>query len=157
MPLGVAGPLRVHGINAQGDCWLPLATTEAALTASVHRGCSLLTRSGGATTMILAEGVSRSPVFVFSSVIEAARCALWVSEQEEAFAAVTQSTTNHGRFDRLRVNIEGNHLFLILTFTTGDAAGQNMATIASDTICWNILVPCPVQAQCWHVEKCQRR
>ena len=55
--------------------------------------------------MILAEGVSRSPVFVFLSVIKAARCALRVSEQEEAFAAVTQSTTNHGRFDRLRVNI----------------------------------------------------
>ena len=152
MPLGVAGPLRVNGINAQGDYWLPLATSEAALTASVHRGCSLLTRSGGATTLTLAEGVSRSPVFIFDSVIQAGQFGLWVSEQEDAFAAVTKTTTNHGRFDRLQVNVEGNTLYLILTFTTGDAAGQNMVTIAADAICRDIIKRSPIAPKRWYVE-----
>jgi hydroxymethylglutaryl-CoA reductase (NADPH) len=28
MPVGVAGPLRVNGLFAQGDYYVPLATTE---------------------------------------------------------------------------------------------------------------------------------
>src|SRR5690554_6332594 len=27
MPLGIAGPLRVHGLHARGDYYVPLATT----------------------------------------------------------------------------------------------------------------------------------
>jgi hydroxymethylglutaryl-CoA reductase (NADPH) len=34
LPVGVAGPLRVNGLLAQGDYYIPLATTEAALVAS---------------------------------------------------------------------------------------------------------------------------
>lgn len=38
LPVGIAGPLRVNGSHAQGDYLVPLATTEAALVASYHRG-----------------------------------------------------------------------------------------------------------------------
>src|SRR5689334_814268 len=31
VPVGLAGPLRIEGAHAQGDYYLPLATTEAAL------------------------------------------------------------------------------------------------------------------------------
>ena len=37
VPVGLAGPLRVNGSYAQGDYYLPLATTEAALVASYSR------------------------------------------------------------------------------------------------------------------------
>ncbi|MDD2318377.1 MAG: hypothetical protein PHD57_13645, partial [Desulfobacterales bacterium] len=39
IPLGVAGPLAVKGEYANGSFWLPLATTEGALVASINRGC----------------------------------------------------------------------------------------------------------------------
>lgn len=48
VPVGVAGPLRVNGLHAQGDYLVPLATTEAALVASYSRGMQLLTECGGA-------------------------------------------------------------------------------------------------------------
>src|ERR1035437_7545721 len=52
IPVGLAGPLRVNGIAAQGDYYVPLATTEAALVASYHRGASVITLAGGCTTLV---------------------------------------------------------------------------------------------------------
>src|SRR5262249_16847184 len=37
-PLGVAGPLIVHGRHAHGTFYVPLATTEGALVRSYERG-----------------------------------------------------------------------------------------------------------------------
>src|SRR3990172_401090 len=47
LPVGLAGPLRVNGLFAQGDYYVPLATTEAALVASYHRGTQVISRAGG--------------------------------------------------------------------------------------------------------------
>jgi hydroxymethylglutaryl-CoA reductase (NADPH) len=46
VPIGLAGPLRVNGLFAQGDFYVPLATTEAALVASYSRGAALVTEAG---------------------------------------------------------------------------------------------------------------
>src|SRR4051812_27338636 len=70
LPLGLAGPLRVNGIAAQGDYYIPLATTEATLVASYHRGASVVTLAGGCTTVILNEGVGRAPAYAFHSLLE---------------------------------------------------------------------------------------
>ena len=43
IPLGIVGPIRVNGDYAKGDFYVPLATTEGALIASVNRGCLLYT------------------------------------------------------------------------------------------------------------------
>jgi hydroxymethylglutaryl-CoA reductase (NADPH) len=52
----------------------------------------------------------------------------------------------------MRVAIEGNHAYLILEFLTGDAAGQNMATIAADAICRYIEIHTPIACRQWFVE-----
>jgi hydroxymethylglutaryl-CoA reductase (NADPH) len=52
----------------------------------------------------------------------------------------------------MRVAVEGNHVHLMLEFETGDAAGQNMATIAADAICSYIEEHSPVRSRCWFVE-----
>src|SRR5215207_2606504 len=38
IPLGLAGPITIHGEHAQGDFVIPLATTEGTLVASYNRG-----------------------------------------------------------------------------------------------------------------------
>src|SRR5205807_9406273 len=70
VPVGLAGPLRVNGLFAQGDYYVPLATTEATLVASYSRGCQLLSEAGGCTAVLLSEGVSRAPGFAFASLRE---------------------------------------------------------------------------------------
>ena len=47
VPLGVAGPILVHGEHAQGLFYVPLATTEGALVRSYERGMVAISRAGG--------------------------------------------------------------------------------------------------------------
>ena len=152
VPVGLAGPLRVNGEHARGDFYIPLATTEAALVASYSRGAQLLSEAGGCAAAVLSEGVSRVPAFAFETIAEAQRFGAWASQSFDAFGAAARETTRHGRLSTLRVAIEGNHAYLILEFLTGDAAGQNMATIAADAICRYIEIYAPIACRHWFVE-----
>lgn len=152
VPVGVAGPVRINGLFAQGDFYVPLATTEAALVASFDRGARVLTEAGGCTAMLLNEGVARAPGFAFRSLADAGEFVLWAMQQTEAFRAAAEGTTRHGRLGDVRVTVEGNHVYLHLEFTTGSAAGQNMVTIATQAVCDYIREHCPVQPEYSFVE-----
>ncbi|MEO5958125.1 MAG: hydroxymethylglutaryl-CoA reductase, partial [Opitutaceae bacterium] len=152
LPVGLAGPLRVNGIAAQGDYYVPLATTEATLVASYHRGASVLTLAGGCTTMILNEGVGRAPAYAFRTLLEAGNFVQWCLAHVDELGTAANATTRHGKFRHLRFTIEGNHVYLLLEFTTGDASGQNMVTIASQAVCDYIAQHCPVKPDYFFVE-----
>ena len=51
VPLGFAGPLLVDGEHAQGEFYVPLATTEGTLVASYNRGMRLTREAGGVRTI----------------------------------------------------------------------------------------------------------
>jgi hydroxymethylglutaryl-CoA reductase (NADPH) len=152
VPIGLAGPLRIEGGYAHGDYYLPLATTEAALVASYSRGAQLISEAGGCAALVLAEGIGRSPGFAFASLRESARFAEWALGQRLVFNGCVAATTSHGRLKEMRAVIEGNHVYLHLDFTTGDAAGQNMVTLATEAICTYILAETPVQPDYWFLE-----
>ncbi len=145
VPAGIAGPLRVSGSHAQGEYFIPLATTEAALVASYSRGAQLITEAGGCATALLAEGMRRAPGFAFGALAEAVKFASWVESQAEALAAVAAGTTSHGRLGAVRATVEGNHAYVNLEFSTGEAAGQNMVTIATAAILQYIAARSPVK------------
>lgn len=152
IPIGLAGPLRVNGLFAQGDFVLPLATTEAALVASYHRGAQLITEAGGCSAMLLSEGVGRAPGFAFKSLREAGLFVAWAVTQEEQFRLAAEQTTRHGKLDDLEFTVEGNHVYLRFQFLTGDAAGQNMVTIATQAICDYIVANSPLQPDYYFLE-----
>jgi hydroxymethylglutaryl-CoA reductase (NADPH) len=152
VPIGIAGPLRVNGLFAQGDYYLPLATTEAALVASYSRGAHLLTAAGGCTALLLSEGIGRAPGFAFANLVEAGKFVMWAIAQQDAFRQVAEATTRHGKLIDLRVTVEGNHVYLDFQYTTGDASGQNMVTIATQAICDYIQQHAPIQPQYAFVE-----
>jgi hydroxymethylglutaryl-CoA reductase (NADPH) len=152
IPVAVAGPLRVNGCAAHGDFYVPLATTEAALVASYTRGCQLLSESGGCSTLVLAEGVSRAPGFVFSDLREVGAFVTWLLAEKDALRREAESTTRHGRLLDLRITVEGNHVYVIFEYFTGDAAGQNMVTIATQAACDYIRDHSPVKPKHIFVE-----
>lgn len=152
MPLGLAGPLRVNGLAAKGDYWVPLATTEAALVASYHRGCRVITAAGGCSAMVLYESLSRAPAFVFKTAGDACRFVVWAMARFDAFLQVAATTTSHGQLIDVGCTVEGNHVYLNFEFTTGDASGQNMVTLATQAICDLILAEAPITPLRHYVE-----
>ncbi len=152
VPVGVAGPLRVNGLHAHGDYDVPLATTEAALVASYARGADVITRAGGASAALVSEGVVRSPAFVFADIVEAGIFVGWAVEQSDRLRAAAEATTSHGKLEEVGAFLDNDTVFLTCRYTTGDAAGQNMVTIATEALCRAVLENCPVQPRCWFTE-----
>jgi hydroxymethylglutaryl-CoA reductase (NADPH) len=152
VPVGVIGPLRVNGSFAQRDYFVPLATTEATLIASYGRGAKLITSVGGCSALCTNEGLARAPGFAFRALHEAAEFAVWLPVALPELAAVTARTSRYAQLLNVRASIEGNHVYVILTFHTGDAAGQNMATIAAQAICEYITSRSPVRPAYYFLE-----
>ena len=152
VPVGVIGPLRVNGTYAQQDYFVPLATTEATLVASYGRGAKLITSVGGCSALSVNEGMARSPGFAFRALHEAGEFAAWVLAAFPELAAVGATTSSYARLQDVRVSIEGNHVYVIFTFHTGDAAGQNMVTIATQAICEHINFHSPVKPAYYFLE-----
>lgn len=135
IPLGIAGPVEVSGEQADGQYRIPLATTEGALVASVNRGCAVLRQAGGVTTRITANGMTRAPVFAVPDVAAGAEISQWVIENESRLAAAAEETTAHGSLIDIEPHLVGRRLFLRFSYTTGDAMGMNMVTIATQAAC----------------------
>jgi hydroxymethylglutaryl-CoA reductase (NADPH) len=124
IPLGIAGPLLVNGRHVH----LPMATTEGCLVASTHRGCKAITQSGGATSMVLADGMTRGPVVRLPSAKRAAELKAWLANQENFYlvASAFNSTSRFARLASIKVAVAGRTAFLRFKSSTGDAMGMNM-------------------------------
>src|SRR5260370_19634394 len=107
VPVGLAGPLRVNGLFAQGDYAIPLATTEAALVASYHRGAQLISEVGGCSAMLLDEAVCGAPGFAFRTLAECRMVANWVEAHGETLRQEASRTTRYGELSAIRAVIEG--------------------------------------------------
>ena len=152
VPVGIAGPLRVNGLFAQGDYFVPLATTEAALVASYSRGAEVITTAGGCAVLLLHDGMTRTPGFAFANLREVRVFVAWVRSHHDAFTREAEATTRHGTLTNIGLTVEGNHVYVTLEFSTGDAAGQNMVTIATEAVCDYIDRHAPITPQYFTLE-----
>jgi hydroxymethylglutaryl-CoA reductase (NADPH) len=152
VPVAVIGPLRINGTEAFGDFFVPMATHEGALVASYHRGAYVISHSGGATAICLTETVSRAPCFVFKSTFDACSFLDFAMQEAPEFQALISKTSSHCTFVELRSSLAGRNLFLGFDYQTGDAAGQNMVTFATDLLCRHLVGKTPVKPQCWYIE-----
>jgi hydroxymethylglutaryl-CoA reductase (NADPH) len=152
VPVGLAGPLRINGLYAKGDYLIPLATTEAALVASYDRGAHAISLVGGASVGLTAESMIRSPGFAFDSLYEAGVFAIWCGDAFAELKAAAEATTQHGKLIEVAAQLEGDAVYLVCRYTTGDASGQNMVTIATEALCAYAVQHSPVRPRYWFVE-----
>jgi hydroxymethylglutaryl-CoA reductase (NADPH) len=152
IPTGLIGPLRVNGLHAHGDYYVPLATSEGSLVASYNRGARLVTRAGGVTAITTMEQVQRTPGFVFESIIEATQFAAWATAQFDRFAEIAAARSSHAQLLDVHTHLEANWVYLLFQYHTGDAAGQNMVTFCTEAICQEILATAPHPPRHWFLE-----
>ena len=134
LPLGVAGPLEIKGEYVKGGFYIPLATTEGALVASVSRGCKAINLSGGARVYLEKVGTTRGPVFETSGLEESIKFKRWLENNFNLLKVEAEKTSSYLKLRKLETNIVGTYIYVRFYFDTKEAMGMNMATIASDVI-----------------------
>jgi len=78
IPVGVAGPLLLDG----EEYTVPMATTEGCLVASTNRGCKAIYVSGGASAVVLRDGMTRAPVVRFNSAKRASQLKFFLEDPQ---------------------------------------------------------------------------
>lgn len=135
VPIGVAGPVLVHGEHARGNYYVPMATTEGTLVASYNRGMRLLTECGGVKATVVEQVMQRAPVFICSDAVEARDFGVWVEKNFDAICGAAEATTQRGKLVNIGQYQVGPLRYLRFNFTTADAAGQNLTSKATWAAC----------------------
>lgn len=134
-PVGVAGPLQVQSSKLKVQSYyVPLATSEGALVASVNRGCKAVNLSGGIQVFSERVGTTRGPVFLTNSLEESYRLVDWLKKNKNIIAKTAEKTSSHLIFLRQEIKMLNNYVFVRFYFDTSEAMGMNMVTIATDKI-----------------------
>ncbi|KKP60186.1 MAG: 3-hydroxy-3-methylglutaryl-coenzyme A reductase, partial [Candidatus Roizmanbacteria bacterium GW2011_GWC2_34_23] len=129
--------------------FIPLATTEGALVASVSRGCKAINLSGGAKTFVENVGVTRGPVFETSGLQESFVFKKWLKDNFELLKMEAEKTSSYLKLKKLGTRIVGTYVYVRFYFDTDQAMGMNMITIATDSI--NRLIETKTKIKCLSV------
>lgn len=140
IPLGIAGPLLIKGNYAKENFYIPLATYEGALVASINRGCKAITLSGGAEVTAKENGITRAPVFKICPKsfqnkkkyqLSKNNLSLWLRVNFPEIARQAESTSSHLKLLKIEPFFNQDAIFLRFSYDSGLAMGMNMATIGT--------------------------
>lgn len=126
IPVGIAGPLLLDGFEYS----VPMATTEGCLVASTNRGCKAIYVSGGATSMVLRDGMTRAPVVRFATAKRAAELKFFLENPEnfETLSVIFNRSSRFARLQSIQCAMAGKNLYIRFSCSTGDAMGMNMVS-----------------------------
>ncbi len=135
LPMGVAGPLKINGDYCKREVFIPLATSEGALVASINRGASTITASGGANTHVMSDIMTRAPIIKTEDAGQAIKIKQWFIDNFDELKKVAESTTSHGKLLKIDpILMVGSYIYPRFVYSTGDSMGMNMVTIATEKI-----------------------
>ncbi|WVZ92215.1 hypothetical protein U9M48_038298 [Paspalum notatum var. saurae] len=126
LPVGIAGPLLLDGQRF----YVPMATTEGCLVASTNRGCKAIAESGGATSVVLRDGMTRAPVARLPTARRAAELKAFLEDPAnfDTLSVVFNRSSRFGRLQGVQCAMAGRNLYMRFTCSTGDAMGMNMVS-----------------------------
>lgn len=144
VPMKWVGPLRISGNVATTQTHVPLATYETPLWPSVGRGAkvSMLTEDGIVATLV-DERMTRSVLVEAVDAQTAHTAAQTIHARLDELREVVRTGSRYAQLIGVRHEITANLLFVRFEFSTGDASGHNMATLASDALLRHLLRTIP--------------
>jgi hydroxymethylglutaryl-CoA reductase (NADPH) len=95
----------------------------------------LLTECGGVKTTVLDDAMQRAPVFILGDAVQSRDFGEWIEEKIDEIRHEAESTTRVGKLRNIQQFAVGPLRYLRFNYTTGDAAGQNMAGKATFAAC----------------------
>ncbi|MFT3660154.1 MAG: hydroxymethylglutaryl-CoA reductase [Gordonia sp. (in: high G+C Gram-positive bacteria)] len=144
VPTRWIGPIRISGNVLNDEVEVPLATYESPLWPSVGRGAKISRLcENGISATLLDERMTRS---ILLEADDAAAALAAVRLLQTGFDELNEIVTAQSRFARLidiHHQIAGNLLFVRFEFTSGDASGHNMTTLAADALTAHITSTVP--------------
>jgi len=154
LPVGVSGPVEVKHFSFQEGkfldikkYYLPLATTEGALVASVSRGIKLINLSGGVEIWVKRIGTTRGPVFEVKNLTEGIKLEKCLKQNKSKLDQICSKLSSHLTLLDFEIKIVGHLVFIRFYFDTKDAMGMNMVTIASQAFAEKIEAETGVKCQ----------
>ncbi|XP_058073378.1 3-hydroxy-3-methylglutaryl-coenzyme A reductase 1-like [Magnolia sinica] len=126
IPVGIAGPLLLDGREFS----VPMATTEGCLVASTNRGCKAIYMSGGATSVLTKDGMTRAPVVRFATAKRASELKFFLEDPVnfDTLAVIFNRSSRFARLQWIQCSMAGKNLYMRFTCSTGDAMGMNMVS-----------------------------
>lgn len=132
IPMRVVGPVTIISTEVNQAVPLPLATLESPLWPSTHRGAKVCTAAGGVKATIVDERMSRSVLVEADAVADVFAAYLAIREQKEQLQSIISECSRFAKLIDIHAQLVGSLLYLRFELLTGDAAGHNMTTLASD-------------------------
>ena len=132
IPMRVVGPVNIISREVNGAVPLPLATLESPLWPSTHRGARVCTLAGGIRATLVDERMTRSVLVEADSAALIHQAYVDILQQKSALQAVISESSRFATLIDMHAQMVGSLLFLRFELLTGDAAGHNMVTLASE-------------------------
>jgi hydroxymethylglutaryl-CoA reductase (NADPH) len=119
--------------RAAEEVTVPLAHSEGGLTASVQRGAKAVELSGGFSTYVVGDRITRASCFVCKDAGDAVTLARWIAEHVDEMrdwlrTADMPELSSYAVLREAKTHVVGPMCHVLWRWTTGDAVGPNMMT-----------------------------
>lgn len=139
IPMKAIGPIKIIGSDLDDEVEVPLATFETTLWPSTNRGAKATYLSGGINTVLVDDRMCRSIAFQAQSIQQALKLVQHIIKSKDELAKIVEDTSRFCRLLDVHTHVIADSIYLRFEFATGDAAGHNMVTLASQQIQTRIL------------------
>lgn len=134
VPTREVGPIKIISPDFSKEIKAPLATFEKPLWFSVNRGARVTRNSGGINAIIVKNSMTRSVLVEASDAIYAMEVVSNLNNDRSQLEKVTEESSRFAKLKDVQTQVVANLIYIRFEFSTGGAAGHNMATKAAQML-----------------------
>lgn len=143
IPTKTVGSITIVAKTWQADLEVPMATFESTLWPSTQRGAKVTKLAGGVHVSTQRNCMTRSVLLYAPDAKTAVDIAQNLGQNHQFLDQAVSASSKFCKLIDLHTEVVGHNLYLRFAFFTGDAAGHNMTTKASDAIIKTLLTKFP--------------